>query len=391
MLKLFQSSRCQSCYTERAIRICPRKRKNICWQCCNEIRCDTHCPENCVYAPQKDETNPFPAFKADSRAEAENAIKHHIDLWIGKENPFLQNKTPEKAAAENPQEMLAWLSGYQYPVYFPMDYLLHKLNLPFAPAEKKEDPEDCVEKWMKTLIQLKWDELRQYSINQSSRKDLAERYKELIQAIPRLDKVSTYSMLYSGLGEDGISALVYIELNHKIEWTLVLSNISGSWKIRQNIAGSPQAYFQQNKIYTAIAEALGKADDTKVWELINNGLKIYPDSPDLFYYRALYWQLVKQREQSAVDFFNAIALDNNWTEPYLHLNAYYFVKEDYEQAKIWLEELKVLQPDDPKVLNNLAAAYAGNGETEKAKELWQEIEKKYPAFEYARKNLEKLQ
>ena len=269
------------------------------------------------------------------------------------------------------------------------DYAL--AYLPIAPAEKKEDPEDCVEKWMKTLIQLKWNELRQYSINQSSMEDLAERYTELIQAIPQLGKISTYSILYSGLGEDGISALVYMELNHKIDWTLVLSNITGSWKIRQNIAGSPQAYFKQNQIYTAIAEALGKADDAKVWELINSSLKIYPDSPDLYYYRALYWQLVKQREQAAVDFFNAIALDNSWTEPYLHLSAHYFVKGEYEQAKIWLEELKILQPDDPNVLNNLAAAYAGNGETEKAKELWQEIVQKYPAFEYARKNLEKLQ
>jgi len=54
MLKLFKSSRCQSCYTERAIRVCPRKRKNICWQCCNETRCDTRCPENCDYAPKKE-------------------------------------------------------------------------------------------------------------------------------------------------------------------------------------------------------------------------------------------------------------------------------------------------------------------------------------------------
>ena len=159
MLKLFKSSRCQSCYTERAIRVCPRKRKNICWQCCNETRCDTRCPENCDYAPKKEETKPFPSFKADSRAEAENAIKRHIDLWTGRENPFLKNKTPAKEASENPQEMFAWLSGFQYPVYFPMDYLLKKLDLSFTPAEKKEDPEDCVGKWMKTLIQLKWNEI----------------------------------------------------------------------------------------------------------------------------------------------------------------------------------------------------------------------------------------
>jgi len=38
----------------------------------------------------------------------------------------------------------------------------------------------------------------------------------------------------------------------------------------------------------------------------------------------------------------------------------------------------------------LAAAYAGNGELKYAKQLWQEILKKNPAFELARKNLEHL-
>jgi len=391
VLKIFKSSRCQSCYNERALRMCPRKRKNICWQCCNETRSDTHCPQTCVYAPQIDETNPFPAFKADSRAEAENAIKHHIDLWIGKENSFLQNRTPAKAAGENPQEMLVWLSRFQYPVYFPMDYLLKKLDLPFTPAAKKEDPEDCAEKWMTALIQLKWNELRQLTINQNPMEDLAERYIELIKAISLFSKISTYSVLYSGLGEDGITALVFVELNHKQDWTLVLSNANGNWKIRQNIAGNPQAYFKQNKFYADIAEALGKGDDAKAWDLLCAALKIYPDSPDLYYYRALYWQMVKQRDKAAVDFFNAIALDNTWTEPYLHLSAHYLAEENYEQATLWLEELNILHPDDPNVLNNLAVAYAGNGKTEQAKALWQQIVQKYPSFEIARKNLEKLQ
>ncbi|MEN6445647.1 MAG: hypothetical protein ABFC98_06325, partial [Candidatus Cloacimonas sp.] len=105
MLKLFKSNRCQSCFNERAIRQCPRKRKNICWHCCNETRCDTRCPESCPYSAKQDEGNPFPAFKADSKAEAENVIKLHIDLWVGKNNALLQNNTPEKRAQENPQEM----------------------------------------------------------------------------------------------------------------------------------------------------------------------------------------------------------------------------------------------------------------------------------------------
>lgn len=390
MLKLFKSNRCQSCFNERAIRQCPRKRKNICWHCCNETRCDTRCPESCPYSAKQDEGNPFPAFKADSKAEAENVIKLHIDLWVGKNNALLQNSTPEKRAQENPQEMFAWLSSYQYPIYFPMDYLLKKLNLPFSPTAQTDDPENCAEKWMNTLIQLKWNELRQYTINQSDLKDLSERYVEIFQAIPQLNKISTYSILYSGLGEDGISAIVFLELNHKTDWTLVLSNIKNEWKIRQNIAGNPENYFKQNKLYTEIATAIGKADDANAWNLIKEGLKIYPDSADLYYYRALYWQLVKQYDQALVDFFNAIALDNDWQEPYLHLSMHYLAKSDYEQALVWLLELQKMNPEDPNILNNLAAAYAGKGETEKAKAICEQILQKYPTYELARKNWEKL-
>nr|MBP9036426.1 hypothetical protein [Candidatus Cloacimonas sp.] len=234
------------------------------------------------------------------------------------------------------------------------------------------------------------DNLRQYTINESSLYDLAERYTEIIKSIPQFSKISTYSMLYSGLGEDGISAIVYMELNHKQDWTLVLSNIKGDWKIRQNIAGNPEAYFKQNKLYSNIAEAIGKADDATAWDLIESNLKIYPDCADLYYYRALYWQMVKQLDQATVDFFNSIALDNDWQEPYLHLSSHYLAKGDYEQAKVWLLELQKMLPDDPNVLNNLAAAYAGNGELKYAKQLWQEILKKNPAFELARKNLEHL-
>ena len=68
MLKLFKSNRCQSCYNERAMRQCPRKKKNICWQCCNETRCDTHCPDSCPYSPKRDASNPFPCLLYTSDA-----------------------------------------------------------------------------------------------------------------------------------------------------------------------------------------------------------------------------------------------------------------------------------------------------------------------------------
>jgi len=391
MLSIFKTNRCGRCYTERSVRECLRKNKKTCWRCCNELRSDGACPDTCSYAPRDVEGSQFPSYKADSIGEGRMVLKLHIDLWIGRQNVQLDNQTPLAYAKNNQPEMLAWLSGFQYPKGFPINYLMEKLGLKHNSVEPVDDPESCAEGFLNALIQLNWKDLHGYSVNKSSLADLKERYTELLQAIPSLSKINTYSIIHSGMGEDGISAIVFVELNHKQDWNLVLSNRNGKWQIRQNIAGNPQLYFNQNKAYNDIAEALGKADDALAWEKLESALKSYPDSADLFYYRSIYWQLVKQQDKAAVDFFNAIALDNGWPEPYFHLGAIYLSKRDYAQAAIWFEELIQLQPDNPNAHNNLAAAYAGNGQTEKARAIWNMILARFPGFELAKMNLDKLE
>jgi len=390
MLNLFKTTRCQNCYTERLMRDCPRKNKKICWHCCNELRCDGKCPTSCAYAPREVENSPFPSFKADSQSENSDVIKLFIDLWSGRPHPGLDNLAPRKLAADDPQRLLEWLSGFQFPSTFPLEYLMQKLALPHQNIPPLIDPESVVSEYLDCLISLEWNELRQYTINTGKLPDLAERYAELLSSITTLKKVDSYSILNAGLGENGGSAIVYVELNHKTDWTFVLTFKDNNWLIRQNIAGSPQHYFAQNQIYTQIAEALGKADDAKSWELLEAALKIYPDSADLYYYRALYWQLVKQPDKATVDFFNAVALDNGWHEPYFHLGAIYLAKKDFAQAEMWLQELVALHPDDPNALNNLAAAYAGQNKLTEAGQLWQDLVHRFPGFELARQNLERL-
>jgi len=388
MLKLFKTTRCQRCYTERFLRECPRKDKKTCWRCCNELRCDGKCPGECPYTPKNVEGSPFPSFKADSRNESEHALKLYIDLWIGRQNLSLDLRTPPSLASENPKQLLSWLSGFKYPGNFPLEYLMQKLSLAHEPIVTEADPEKVVEEYLNNLIKLEYGKLRQWTINNSQLPDLDERYADLIKEVPTLGKIDTFTILQSGLGEDGISAIVYVELNHKTDWTCILSNRNGLWQLRQNIAGNPKLYFEQNNSYTAIAEALGKADDAKAWDCLEAVFSHYPDSADLFYYRALYWQLVKQADKATVDFFNAFALDNSWPEPLFHLGAIYLAKKDYAQAEQWLKELVQLQPDNPHALNNLAAAYAGQENYPEAKKLWQELVEKFPGFELATKNLE---
>jgi len=390
MLSLFKSNRCQICYSERQVRQCHRKRKKTCWKCCNELRCDGMCPTECPYAPKTSENDFFPAFKADSRTENENVSKLHIDLWISRPHPALEMQSPSSLAKSNPSEALAWLSGFQYPQSFPLGYLMDKLGLKHEGQPPEADPERIAENYLNSLIKLDYNSLRQWTINDGELPDISERYAELLSGIPALAKIGGFSVLHSGLGEDGTTALVYLEINHKSDWTLVLTNRNGRWQIRQNLAGSPQLFYAQNQAYSGIAEALGKAEDGEAWENLVTAFRSYPDSADLYYYRALYWQLVKQPDKATVDFFNAVALDNAWPEPYFHLGAIYLGKKDYEQALMWLKELARLVPDNPNALNNLAAAYAASGRTQEAKGLWQDIEKRFPGFGLATQNLQRL-
>jgi len=390
LLKFLKSNRCSTCYTERALRICPRKGKTICWKCCNELRADTHCPESCPYSPKRAEDIPLPSFKADSRAESEHVQKLFLDLWVSQKSNLLEGQTPLDYAADNKDAALKWLSGYQFPPYFPLNYLMDKLKLPYSSQVSELDPEDVAASYLEAIVKLAFNDLRQHTINSSPRHDLAIRYHELISVIKVYSRISTFSIIHSGSGDDGHSALVYLELNHKLDWTMILSNANGQWKVRQNIAGNPQAYFEQNKVHSAIAEALGKGEDASAWEKINASLKTYPDSADLYYYRALYWQLVKRSEQAAVDFFNAAALDNAWPEPYIHLGNLCLSKSDFAQAREWYQEVLQLQPDNPQVLNNIAAAYAGEGNRDEARNIWERVLKLYPTFELARQNLEKM-
>ena len=110
MFSLSAKDRCKKCRIQRALRHCPRVNKGLCWRCCNDIRVDLKCPESCPYAGKKLEHNPLPAFKADTLAEMNHAIKHYIDLWIGKGNLLFDGMSPKAYASSNASEMLAWLT-----------------------------------------------------------------------------------------------------------------------------------------------------------------------------------------------------------------------------------------------------------------------------------------
>jgi len=393
MLSFPKSDRCRVCRDERSLRSCPRRRKDIGWRCCNEMRVDLRCPAACSYAARKDETaqSPFPAFKADSASEFTHAIKMFIDLWIHHPNPALDDSAPVTVAQSDSTRLLDWLSGFRYPSVFPMNYLLEKLRLPKQEEPATDDPELIAARYLDSASTLDWQELRPLTINQADEPELAARYLEIISSIPTLKKVKQHSLIHAGLADDGITALVFVEINRKQDWTMIFSNQNGKWQLRQQLAGSPALFYSQNALHTSIAEALGAGNDTAAWELLERNMFLYPDSADLRYYLALYWQLVKEPDKAKVEYFNAVALDNDFYAPAFSLGSLNLSENRVQEAQFWFSYLAERHPDDLNVQNNLAACHAGKGEIETAKAIWRRIMAINPDYELAAKNLERYQ
>ncbi len=388
MFALGRKDRCKKCRSERALRLCPRINKGLCWRCCNELRIDLKCPDTCPYAPKLEAGSPFPAFKADNNHEAVHAAKAYIDIWISKASDIFAGKTPRKLAAEDKKMALDILSEFQYPGNFPVDYLMQKLDLPYQKEAEIETAEDVAGRYLDHIIALEYDKLRGLTLNTSGLADLHGLYAKLIQSIPFLKKLKHYSYVHSGLSEDGAQAIIFVEINHRDEYTLILRKEDSKWYVRQSLNGNPALYFQQNELYQLIAQILANGEETKAFNEISQALRSYPDSADLYYYKALYWLLVKQADKAIQDFLASIALDNSFGPPYMHLGLINLNDKNYPDAIKWFAALVELEPDNADAINNLAIAHLAGGNKEKALTLWRETLTSFPTHEMAKKNLE---
>jgi len=387
VFSLSSKDRCKKCRTERALRLCPRINKGLCWQCCNELRIDLNCPATCPYAPQIEAGSPFPAFKADNNLEAVQATKAYIDLWINKINSIFGSQTPRVLAAENPKQALEILSEYQFPGNFPVDYLMQKLNLPFQKEAKTHSPEDVAGQYLDHIIALEYGELQKLTLNTSVLPDLDGLYASLIQSIPFLKKLKHYSYIHTGLTEDGAQAIVFVELNHRYEYTLILRRQDDAWHVRQSLNGSPALYYKQNDVNQMIAQILANGEDAKAFNEITEALRSYPDSADLYYYKALYRLLVKQPDKARQDLLSSLALDNSLVPPYMYLGLMNLNEKNYPEAIKWFAALVQIEPENADAKNNLAIAHLAEGNKEKALSLWREILISFPTHELAKGNL----
>jgi TolA-binding protein len=388
MLSISRKDRCKRCHTERALRMCPRTKKGFCWKCCNETRIDLKCPGDCPYSPRVESDSPFPAFKADNNHEAVHATKNYIDLWVNKANPAFEGQSPKQLADHDKPRALEILSSYQFPGNFPVEYLMQRLGIQPQESPATKHAEDIVTDYLNHVIALEFDQLRAFTLNNSPLADLEQRYRDLVSTITDYKKLKNYSFIHTGMSEDGAQSIVFVELNHKDEFCFILREHESHWYIRQCVAGNPALYFKQNGVFQRLANHLANAEAAQASSEISEAFRSYPDSADLYYYRALYWLLEKKTDKAKVDLFNAIAMDNNFGPPYMHLGILYLNEKNYPEAELWFAALCKLEPQNMDAANNLGIALLAQGKKEEAISIWKSILKQNPNYEMAKKNLE---
>ncbi len=257
-------------------------------------------------------------------------------------------------------------------------------------TELPPDPESVVCSYFEAIIKWEWQGLISFTHNDLALEGCPERYTELVYQNHILKKIKNFAIVNSGTSEDKNIAFVYLELNHKYPWTVILSKRHEKWKLRQHLNGDPTLYYAQNQIYNELAKPLGEGNFTGLEQKFAHAFNLYPDSADLYYYQGLWYQGEKLFPQAKVNFFNAISLDNYWTAPFYHLALLNLQDKNFPEALYWLEKQHFLEPDDPRTLNNVAACHLHLGDRAKARQIWEEMLLKFPDFNIARENLSKL-
>lgn len=383
-----RKDRCKKCGKERALRLCARRNQGLCWKCCNQLRIDRKCPPSCPYAPKIETDNSFPAFKADNNSEYNQINRAYIDVWINKPIESWDGKSPMQLKNADQEALLKKLSEYQYPGNFPVGYLMDRLGLQSDHQEDATNADDVVAAYLNDVIALEYDKLIEYTMNDTDLPLLKDRYAEIAVNNPYFKKLKQYSFIHSGLSKDGAQAVVFVELNLRDEYTFILRYEDKRWYIRQNIAGNPSLYFKQNERYQVMAELLSQNNHEQAFYEIAEALRSYPDSADLYYYRALYWGMINDNKKAKEDLITSIALDNYFSSPYMNLGLLYLIEKEYDQAQMWFEMLSKIEPENLDAINNLAITHLAKEEKEKALEIWRELNQKHPAYQLAKQNLE---
>jgi len=382
---------CLNCKTHLSRRYCLRNNVRLCWKCCNKLRVDLKCPPTCEYRAQEAVKISPNQIKTDCLEEYYDFIDLHTQRWITRPSPLFANQIPRfvaesVAGKDELQKKLLRLKldrkiAESYEKHLAIDLQAKLIPYPIS-------FEDVGRDFLKNIAEHNWNAIPSY-FEQKNNKTVSTILKRL-KMCRTLQKLDCFLALASGLSPDGKTAFSTFEMNHQWALTLLLAFAQNEWMLENIIFGEAALIGKENESLKHIAFALSKKEYDQALKMIEQAENIYYLSPDVQYYKGLYYSINKNPYYALRAFEEATDLDLTFAEAFYNQAFIHHADHELEKAKTLYRKTIALQPQNVQALNNLGTIYLDEKDYQQARTLFQKALDLDPNFLFARENLEMI-
>ncbi|MCL2063618.1 MAG: tetratricopeptide repeat protein [Candidatus Cloacimonetes bacterium] len=345
------------------------------------------CPTECEYHADENENLLESRIKADSLAEYYDFIDKHTYYWLVVRDKYIpaEKKQDPEGKKEIEEAFRAIKDRKSAEIY--EKHLGINLNTEVMPYTKSF--EDVAMDFLQSIGIGNWELVRLFF----SHKDPVsiEKYIERLKNRKEIKDLAYLTVLSSGTSQDGDMAFSSIEVNYTNDFSIILVNVEGDWKIDNVIFGEINLIYSENDTIKHIAHHLQTKEYDRAFQLIKNAEEIYYLSSDIQYNKGLYYSLMGENENALKAFAEATALDVSFSEAYFNQAFIHHSHGNVDEAKVLYEKVIALQPNNVNSYNNLGTIYLFLKDYEKAKNYFEKCLELVPEFKYAEENLKRIE
>ncbi|MDP8211191.1 MAG: tetratricopeptide repeat protein [Candidatus Stygibacter australis] len=395
-MSILKNSKCQICKVRRQQRFCLRKGKDICWECCNNMRYDRQCPKECRYSVKAGEGLQISKTNADSLTEYKGLIEKLMDLWMRMPQQDLNGSIPEELSRsqEGRSELINYFKKTNLSKYINLSYIKRILDLEeLEIGKEKESNEDVGKRYLSSILAGDMEGSLAFHVNGEEIKaepEWLEDYLSQLKGDKILGKMTDFKIISSALSEDRNIGLGFYDINGKYDLCLKIVKSTDSWKVASRYNGKMEIVNGENEALRHIAVLISKSELSQAVDLLDKYIALYPDSSDLYYYQGVISAMKGKNKQAKKSFLCSIRLDPGFSEALYNYGLQLHLEGDIQGAADYYKRVLAIEPEEVKSLNNLAAIYIDLQEYQSAEEYINRCKLVDPDYEPLLANIKRL-